>query len=1148
MPRRLARIAGSCLFLSALLLTVLVGCNNNDHDNNGVPQPGLPSTRSSSIALSKSGNFLVVANPDVNTISVFQPTTLAKLGEITVGTAPESVAVHESVPTAFVANSLSGTVSVVTLPSGPVRQTIPVGKGPMGVAVSPNGTRLYVANSADNTLSVLDANTYASVATVDLAAHGGTSPRAIAVTDDGDADDADETVFVAMFFANLRPGKTAVEEGQDDQREGHVIAVSAATNTVIDHVPLAPMAVTGFNSNGQLAPGPAQVPAVASANPQAFATPTAAFPNQLASIAIHPTTGLGYVVSTGASPNGPLRFNQMVQGLVSVFDVAALTEVTAAQTGATVRQEAPLNLNRGINLDTAAVPRLFLSNPVAMAWRPNGNDAWVVIQNSDVVVRLTADGTGAPTIGTPLVAGPGQIVRVDLQAVSGSDIAGKAPRGIVITADGKRAFVHNFISRSLTAIDITEGAIPAILGTAQSTAPPATGSAEATRQLGAELFFTGRGPNTRMSAESWGGCIVCHPNGRTDNVTWMFDAGPRQTIPLDGMFSKSDPTDQRILNWSAVRDENHDFELNTRGVFGGRGLIDDDRLFFVIGGASGATPDDSTLVEQFQQVTGAIGTTNDLAAGQALPALPSGRRDFAVATLDDARVFVIGGRSGAGQGSLVGAADAVLEFNPRTNSLVPKSSTGFTLRYSLGAAAVKTSAGTRIYAVGGYASTLGTDNPVATVEEYNPTTDTWRAVASLPQAVAQFGITVAGGINAADPVQLLHVSWGNAASENTPAVAGSTFAVQRFLADPAGTGAWNNFAVTGLTPRRLHGAATALRGVAARVFVVGGVSDTGVLLASVEEYTNAATPAAVVATHTNLPAERAHFAISSSLSTNQIYVVGGVDSLGNDAGSILEYTIANNGAVAGPAGTPSGTWVPRGDLPTALRGLGLSTPPPVTNFLPARSAGRDLRQDAIAAWVATIKTAPAPTPADQAAVDAGRTLFGQVGLVVTGFSCATCHGGPKWTRSRVDYTAPPSPVPGPGLGEQRVIGAELRETALQPNNPGPIPLPQFPGVLLNVGTFTLAGGRTNEIRFNGADISQAIAPLGANGFNIPSLLSVNETAPYFYSGLAQTLDQVLDGSQDGNGGVRHHFVTLATDRTKLIAFLRSIDDKTTVFP
>ena len=150
-----------------------------------------------------------------------------------------------------------------------------------------------------------------------------------------------------------------------------------------------------------------------------------------------------------------------------------------------------------------------------------------------------------------------------------------------------------------------------------------------------------------------------------------------------------------------------------------------------------------------------------------------------------------------------------------------------------------------------------------------------------------------------------------------------------------------------------------------------------------------------------------------------------------------------------------------------------------------------------------------------------------------------------------DYPAPPSPEIGLGLGNQRVIGAELRQTATQPNQSIPPFAPgTFPGVLINVGTFTTnsAGGRVNEIRSNPADISQAIAPLGANGFNIPSLLSVHETAPYFYSGLAQTLEEVLNGTLDVNGGTQHHFIANATQRAQLIAFLRSIDDTTAVFP
>ena len=1106
--------------------------------------PGLAEAQNQStpIALGLSDTRLVCVNPDADTISLFDTASASpvKLAEIGVGAEPNSVAIHPNGLTAYVANSVGGTVSVVNLATQQTTSTIPVGAEPQALVLSPNGSLLYVANQSSNTVSVLNTATLNIIATVDLSAFGAT-PRALAVTNDGDASDTDETVFVALFYGQLRAGKSAVDEGQDDQREGRVVAISAATNTVEiapNPVLLAPLLNAGFNSNGKLAPAPAQVPAVASTNPQTFTTPTGAYPNQLAAIALQPGTARGYVVATGASPNGPLRFNHMAQGLVSVFDTTARTEITAGQTGAGVRRTAPLNLNQGVNLSTTPAPRMFFTNPVALAWRPDGSDAWVVIQNGNVLVRLTTDAAGIPTIAAPLVAGPSSIVRVDLENPPGALLPGKAPRGIVINGAGTRAYVFNFVSRSVSSIDISNPSEPFIAGSAQSSALPTPGTFDFISQQGAELFFTGRGPQERMSSENWGGCIVCHPqSGRSDNVTWMFEAGPRQTIPLDGMFNPHDTGDQRLLNWSAVRDENHDFELNSRGVFGGRGLIDDDRLFLAIGGAAGATPADSAAIEQFQNATGTVTLTNDFRKGGALPTLAalSARRDFGTATLVDDRVFIIGGRSGAGQGALISGANTVLEFNPRTNLLRTRSTVGFTPRHSFGTAAVKTSGGPRIYAIGGYAGTTGNESPLNTVQEYNPATNTWRTVASLPTGVAEFGIAAAGGVSTAEPRELIHVVSGNTGSESAASVANPT-PVQRFQADPVGPGVWTTFSPVGLTLRRLHGAATALRGVASRIFVVGGVNAAGTVLDTVEEY-QAQAVTFVATPHTPLPAPRARFGCASTLTTNQVYVIGGIDGTGADQTSVFEYTTANNGAVAGPTGTPSGTWVTRGNLFAARRSLGLSNPPGVTNFLTARSSGRDSRQDAIAVWVArAVRSARPPVAASDPAAVAGRALFSTVGLVQPGFSCSTCHGGGKWTRSTRSYVAPPSPEIALGLGNERVIGAEIRQTSTQPS------------VLFNVGTFTLGGGRTNEIRFNGADVSQAIAPLGANGFNIPSLLSASETAPYFYSGLAQTLGQVLDGSQDGNGGVRHHFVSDAALRAQLIAFLRSIDESTPIFP
>lgn len=1106
--------------------------------------------QSSAIAISPDETLMVAVNPDVDTVTVFKNLDKAKPGrvaEIAVGRDPVSVAISRT-NRAYVANALDGTVSVVDLVDRAVVGTIPVGVEPSAVVLSPNDTRLYVANSSSNTVQMFDTSNDALVDATDLSLFG-TSPRALAITDDGDVDDTDETLLAAMFFAQLRSGKTFLDEGQDDQREGRVVALNAGTLAPLgapNPIVLGPMVDTGFNANGRLAPANGLVPAVAGTNPQTFTTPTGAFPNQLAAIGIQPTTQRAYVVSTGASPNGPVRFNVNVQGLVSSFDVGTRLEITGTQTDPNVRRTSPLNLNQGVNLSIAPTPRIFMSNPVAITWRPDGSDAWIAIKSSDVVVRMTADADGIPTIGAPLVAGASNpIVRVDLQDLpKPSKTFAEIPQGLAINAAGTRLFVSNVISRSITAVDITNPTAPAVLSHVASTKLPKKNSLEYLANLGGALFFSSRGPGARASSEGWSSCGSCHPDGGSDNVTWMFDSGPRQTIPLDGTFDHTNPADRRILNWSATRDEVQDFELNTRNVSGGRGFIDDDRLFLAIGGTGGDPPGDVPTIEQLNQFTGAVGLTNDLFRGKKLPTKKTARRDFATARLSDGRIFVIGGRSGTGDGELVTGKNAILEYDPFDNKVKKRNSEGFTPRHSLGAAAVQTSGGPRIYAIGGYAAPNPEASPLPDVEEYDPATDTWRSVAQLPTPVAEFGITVAGGVSTAEPLQLIHVAFGNVGSDASPSVS-ATNGIQRFQPDPNGPGTWSAFNGVGLTARRNLGAATVFRGVQSRVFLIGGDDGAGTVLDTVEEY-QAQAVVAPSGGHTALPSPRARFGCAASASTNQIYVVGGVDGSGADQTTIFEYTPAINGAVGGPAGTPSGSWVTRGNLLTARHDLEVVTVNPVTNFLPHASGGRAVAEDLIQIWTA-FKARPrlAPVAENDPNAIAGRTLFGTVGLVQPGFSCATCHAGPKWTRSTVDYGPPPSPEIGVGLGNERVIGAELRQTTSQ----GPSPS-QGPGVLINVGTFTpnAAGGRVNEIRINVGDASQAIAPLGANGFNIPSLLSVHATAPYFYNGIAQTLDEVLNGSRDGNGGTQHHFVANAAQRAQLIAFLRSIDQTTPTFP
>ena len=58
-------------------------------------------------------------------------------------------------------------------------------------------------------------------------------------------------------------------------------------------------------------------------------------------------------------------------------------------------------------------------------------------------------------------------------------------------------------------------------------------------------------------------------------MTWFFPSGPRQARPLDALFAKDNPEDQKIVLWSAARGSNTDFNNNARNVQGGCGFASD---------------------------------------------------------------------------------------------------------------------------------------------------------------------------------------------------------------------------------------------------------------------------------------------------------------------------------------------------------------------------------------------------------------------------------------------------------------------------------------------------------------------------------------------------------------------------------------------
>jgi hypothetical protein len=379
----------------------------------------------------------------------------------------------------------------------------------------------------------------------------GFEPRGLAMTNDGDSDDRDETLFVTQFLSLTQSGKV---DGQDDAKRGFVTVISTFFNAVTNIIPLNPIPDTGFFAEGD---------AIARIAPTGmFTFPTGAYPNQLNNIAVK--GNFAYIPNTGASPNGPFRFNVNTQSLLSYIDIQGQTEAAPA-----------LNMHTAVR-DQTNPNKTFITTPWAIAFKHTADEGFVLSAASNFMIKLAVDSsTGSPAVQSD----PSDTTRV-LEIPMG-----KNPRGIVINGYDTRAYIMNYVSRDITVVDLTTSP-EQVLGTIQSASLPDPGSMEDIIQVGKELYNTsigvfdpppgGTDPIVgRMSNIGWGACAACHPNGLSDNVVWIFPSGPKHTISQHTDFDQTDPTRSimRALNFSAERDEEEDFELNIRAVSGGLGLI-----------------------------------------------------------------------------------------------------------------------------------------------------------------------------------------------------------------------------------------------------------------------------------------------------------------------------------------------------------------------------------------------------------------------------------------------------------------------------------------------------------------------------------------------------------------------------------------------
>jgi YVTN family beta-propeller protein len=589
MPKPFVMVAA---FVSAL--TVLLGLVG--------PGAAAP-TRSTTIALTPDETRVAVVNREANSLSIIQVKDAGgndvanKLAEIGVGEEPRCVAVHPNGQVAYVTNAITGTVSVVDLVLGREVTQVPVGTEPRGCALTPDGSLLYVANHTEGTVTIIVTSNPLNPIR-DGAVQVGGRPFAIAITDQGPGNIT--TVFVTQTFAELNPdffdplfssnGLGVFDgngEGRDLGKQGVVLAFPAGNaNPPISKIILKPLADSGFTANRA-----AFCPKAMGAQPNSLIfcpdptkpgtdpvnanNPQGVFPNQLTSALVRGNTL--YLPNIGSQPEPPEVFNANVQALVYNVDVKALAEVPAEH----------VNLNKQIAVETAAPPpsldKTFGNDIVAIDGNLAGTKFLIVSRGGNQIFRANLGPLGELNILD--VTG----TRVDCRIQTGN-----LPSGVAMRQDGTRAYANNEANFSVTSMNVADGFCFTLQLDISSSEPPAPGGFDHAVLVGKLAFFTALGiPDNdifgtpirdfvprnfkgKQSKDAWSSCGSCHLDGLTDGVTWFFGTGPRQTKPLDGMFSKQNPADQGLLNWSAVRGSNTDFNANSRATQGGCGFASDD--------------------------------------------------------------------------------------------------------------------------------------------------------------------------------------------------------------------------------------------------------------------------------------------------------------------------------------------------------------------------------------------------------------------------------------------------------------------------------------------------------------------------------------------------------------------------------------------
>ena len=360
---------------------------------------------------------------------------------------------------AYVANAASANMSVIRIvnakPNRFSRQArtprfgpsghITTGAEPWNIVASPDGRRVFVANSGQDTITVLNVAGRKLIGHVDLRNSVCNEPdqartfqpRGMAVTEE------QQPLYVTRFLSFTRPGGV---QADDNGREGVVCRLNIKTASTQDRRlqagPAHPLGAAGDRLHDRR--DRRRVPDADLGVPQ----PAAEHRDQ-------------------GQPRLPAQHRRLADRPAAV-----------QRRHARVRQRDRRRQRRTASDQSAASSstctwaratrsraRRSSSSPTSGRSPSRGSNAYAVSAGSDLLVKLSVDGTGKLNF----TVDADTTRYIDLNdpanpATSGAN-AGKNPLGIVVNKQGTRAYVMNFVSRNVSVVNLKTDQVVKVIRT-----------------------------------------------------------------------------------------------------------------------------------------------------------------------------------------------------------------------------------------------------------------------------------------------------------------------------------------------------------------------------------------------------------------------------------------------------------------------------------------------------------------------------------------------------------------------------------------------------------------------------------------------------------------------------------------------------------